>query len=500
MSLLVPLGIILPLGTAVLLLPTSPWPRLQKAMAVASNIALLGVALALLLQVRASGILVHHLSGWPPPFGIVLVADLLSATLLVVSTGVFLAALVYSLGYMSQESLRLSYLPLFFFLLTGVNGAFLTGDIFNLFVFFEVILLSTYALVISWDPEGLIPRAEKLEATFRYLVLNLIGAAIMLLAIGTLYGTTGTLNMAHLSVRVSELRGDGVTHLDVIALLFVAVFGLKAAVAPLHFWLPDVHPSAPTPVSAVLSGILIKVGAYGFLRLTSLLFVGSQMLSELVLAIGVFTVLLGGLLALAQVDIKRLLAYSSVSQMGFLLLGIGLANGAAIAAALFFLVNHAIIKSMMFLTAGGVMHVTGERSMEKMGGLARSSPFLAATFLVGAMALAGLPPMNGFISKLLIFQSLVDSGRLVYLYLALIGAFLSLLYTFRAWLDIFWGEGVRERVAPLGLSLLLPIGFLAVSCVLIGIYPGPLVSLASEVGTQVASPDIYVTAVLGGAA
>lgn len=498
MSVIVALPVVLPLTMAVLLLPLFRWPRIQKALALASNLAVFSVSFALLLEVYRRGILVHPLSNWPPPFGIVLVADLLSSTLVTVASGIFMAALVYSLGYMERDSLRFSYLPLFLFLLMGVNGAFLTGDIFNLFVFFEVILLSTYALVISWDPEGLVTRAEKLEATFKYVVLNLIGAAVMLLAIGTLYGTTGTLNMAQLSVRVQALREAGVAHLDLIAFLFVAVFGLKAAIAPLHFWLPDVHPSAPTPVSAVLSGILIKVGAYGMIRLTSLLFVGFQPLSEVILLLGLATILIGGLLATGQLDLKRLLAYSSVSQMGFLLLGVGLATGQAIAAALFFLINHAIIKSMMFLAAGGIMHVTRERSMESMGGLYRSSPILAASFLVGAMALAGLPPLNGFVSKFLIFQALVDSGRLLYVLIALVGAFLGILYTFRAWLDIFWGKGDTPRGESPGYALLVPIGILAAMCLLIGLFPEPLVGLATQTGLQVASPDLYVEAVLGG--
>ncbi len=498
MSFLVALPVVMPIATAVLLLVLHALPRLQRAIALVSNILIFSLTTALLNDVWNRGIQVHPLSGWPPPYGIILVADLLSATILTVTAGVFLASLVYSLGYVEREPLRLSYLPLFFFLMTGVNGAFLTGDIFNLFVFFEVMLLSTYALVITWDPEGLITRAEKLEATFKYVVLNLIGAAVMLLAIGTLYGTTGTLNMADLSVKIGVLRGNGVGHLDLIAVLFVAVFGLKAAIAPMHFWLPDVHPSAPTPISAILSGILIKVGAYGMIRLTSLLFVGFQGLSEIILLLGVATLLLGGVMATGQLDVKRLLAYSSISQMGFLLLGVGLASAQAIAAAVFFLVNHAIIKSMMFLTAGGVMHLTRERSMDRMGGLARSSPFLMASFLIGSMALAGLPPLNGFISKLLIFQALIDAGRLPYLLMALVGAFLSILYTFRAWLDIFWGEGRRFEGHPMSLSLVLPIGLLAGLCLVIGLFPDPLVNLVTQIGVQATSPEAYVEAVLGG--
>jgi multicomponent Na+:H+ antiporter subunit D len=497
MTLLVALPVVLPLTTAVILLTLARWPRVQRAFALGSSLLIFSLTLALLLDVLEGGIMVHPLSGWPPPLGIVLVADLVSTSLLAVASGVFLACLVYSLGYVEDRVLRHSYLPLFFFLMTGVDGAFLTGDIFNLFVFFEVMLLSTYALVVVSDAEGLITRGEKLEATFKYLILNLIGASVMLLAIGTLYGTTGTLNMADLSVKVRALQEVGVGHLSLIAFLFVAVFGLKAAAAPFHFWLPDVHPSAPTPVSALLSGILIKVGAYGMIRLTTLIFPGLQPLREVILLLALGTLLLGAFLAVGQTDLKRLLAYSSIGQMGFLLLGVGLGSAQGLAAALFFIINHAIVKSMLFLTAGGVMHTTRERSIERMGGLARSSPLLAAAFLLGAMALAGMPPLNGFISKLLIFQALIGAGRMPHLLVAIVGSILGIVYAFRAWLRIFWGESRGASPSGMGMSYVLPIAALAGLSLLLGVLSEPLVSLVTQAGIQAADPDVYVRAVLG---
>ncbi|MFQ5552591.1 MAG: complex I subunit 5 family protein [Thermoplasmata archaeon] len=496
MSLLVALVVALPISTAVLALAFWRWPVLQQGMAVVSSTAMTLGSIALVFQVHANGIQTHLLSNWPPPFGIVLVADLLSASLVAISSAVFLAALVYSLGYMPGNTTRFSYLPLFFFLNTGVNGAFLTGDIFNLFVFFEVMLLSIYGLVITSEKDSFISRKEKLEATFKYLTLNLIGAALMLLAIATLYGTTGTLNMAHLSLRIEALRAAGVTHLDIAAFLFIVVFGLKAAATPFHFWLPDVHPSAPTPVSALLSGILIKVGAYGLIRLTTLLFPGVQVVSEVILIVAIATLLLGAVLALGQVDIKRLLAYSSISQMGFLLLGVGLATVQGLAAAVFFLINHALIKSMLFLAAGGVMHVTGERSVERMGGLARGAPILALTFLIGVLALAGLPPVNGFVSKLLVFQALIESGRLLYLLLALVGAFLGIVYAFRAWLRIFWGRGTGGSEAAVRGRQLAPIAALAGLCLVFGLLAEPLVGLTTQIAGEIVDPSVYIEAVL----
>lgn len=505
MSLLAAAPVMGALATAAVLLVVPRWPRVQWGLAVAANGLLFLVSLVLLRDVWAHGIRVHALSAWPAPFGIVLVADLLSATLVTVTAGVFLAALVFSWGYIQTEAFRRTYLPLFFFLMMGVQGAFLTGDVFNLFVFFEIMLLAIYGLVIQPEVEGLISRKEKLEAVFKYLVLNLLGAAFMLLAIASLYGTTGTLNMAQLSVRIQALRGEA-PHLLVIAFLFVAVFGLKAAAAPFHFWLPDVHPSAPAPVSALLSGILIKVGAYGLIRLTTLLFVGFPALGDVLLVLALGTLLLGATLALGQVDLKRFLAYSSVSQMGFLLLGVGVASQTAdlavavqgLAAALFFLVNHALIKSMLFLAAGGVMHVTHERSIENMGGLQTASPFLAGAFLVGTMALAGLPPLNGFVSKLLIFQVLLEAEQLPFVLAALAGAFLGLVYVFRAWLQVFWGRGRGVGRAPLGWIQAVPIAALAALCLVFGLAAEPLLALVEATATQLADPNVYVTAVLGG--
>ncbi|MEE8198689.1 MAG: proton-conducting transporter membrane subunit [Thermoplasmata archaeon] len=495
MSLLVALLVALPIATAVLTLVLWRWPLLQQGVAVVSSTVLTLGSIALVFQVQATGIQIHVLSGWPPPFGIVLVADLLSASLAAVSASVFLAALVYSLGYMPPGTTRFSYLPLFFFLHTGVNGAFLTGDIFNLFVFFEIMLLSIYGLVLTSERDSLVSRKEKLEATFKFLVLNLIGAAVMLLAIATLYGTTGTLNMAHLSILIADFRAMGATHLDLAAFLFIVVFGLKAAAAPFHFWLPDVHPSAPTPISALLSGILIKVGAYGLIRLTTLLFPGVQVVSEVILLMAIATLLLGAVLALGQLDLKRLLAYSSISQMGFLLLGVGLGTVQGLAAAVFFLINHALIKSMLFLGAGSIMHITRERSLDRMGGLARGAPFLAFTFLLGVMALSGLPPVNGFISKLLVFQALLESGRLVYLLLALVGAFLGILYAFRAWLRIFWGQGSGRSEASVGGRQFAPIAALAGLLLVFGLLAEPLVGLTTAIAVQIADPNVYIDAV-----
>ncbi|MCS6785134.1 MAG: cation:proton antiporter, partial [Candidatus Caldarchaeum sp.] len=265
MSLLAALPVLVPFVTGVLMLPLYRSSGVQKAVALAGKVITFVFSSYLLYVVWNDGIVVYTVSGWPPPPGIILVADLLSSVFVVMTVGIFLASLVYGLAYIEEESRRVSYLPLVFFLLAGINGAYLTGDIFNLFVFLEVTLLATYGLVLIRDPDGIVTRREKMEAVFKFLILNLLGAASMLVAVSIIYADTGTLNMAELSRRIAELRSNGVTHVETAAFLLFATFGLKAALTPFHFWLPDLHPSAPIPIHAILSGVVIKVGAYALI-------------------------------------------------------------------------------------------------------------------------------------------------------------------------------------------------------------------------------------------
>ncbi|MCS7133552.1 MAG: cation:proton antiporter, partial [Candidatus Caldarchaeum sp.] len=436
MSLLAALPVLVPFVTGVLMLPLYRSSGVQKAVALAGKVITFVFSSYLLYVVWNDGIVVYTVSGWPPPPGIILVADLLSSVFVVMTVGIFLASLVYGLAYIEEESRRVSYLPLVFFLLAGINGAYLTGDIFNLFVFLEVTLLATYGLVLIRDPDGIVTRREKMEAVFKFLILNLLGAASMLVAVSIIYADTGTLNMAELSRRIAELRSNGVTHVETAAFLLFATFGLKAALTPFHFWLPDLHPSAPIPIHAILSGVVIKVGAYALIRLHTLLFPGLPLLTSLTIVLSLATIFVGGFLALGQSDIKRLLAYSSVSQMGFIILALAVGGQKAVAASVFFAVNHAIIKTMLFLTAGTVIHITKTAYLPKLGGLSNHSTFLTSAFFVGAMAITGVPPMNGFVSKFLVFQLLLENGLLVVFIVAFLGALMTLFYSFRPFIKI----------------------------------------------------------------
>jgi multicomponent Na+:H+ antiporter subunit D len=333
----------------------------------------------------------------------------------------------------------------------------------------------------------------------------MLGSVMMLIAVSALYATTGTLNMADISVKLSAMQTAGTLpwHIFPIGLMFIVVFGNKAAIFPLHYWLPDVHPTAPSPISAMLSGVLIKVGVYGMLRVFFFIFRDVLgMFQPILIVLALFTIGVGAASAVAQTDVKRLLAYSSVSQIGYVFLGIGFGSVGAVAASLVYLVNHALAKTLLFLTSGGIVHHAGTRDMHKMGGMVNSSPFMAAAFLIGGMSIAGLPPTGGFISKFVLFDAGIVGEHYTEIAIALLFAIFSLFYMFRAWLLMFWGEKRDVKVhgeyskhatSPL---MYVPIAILALIVVIIGVYSEPLLSLAQATAAQILDPQPYIDAVL----
>ncbi|MFQ5848553.1 MAG: complex I subunit 5 family protein [Candidatus Methylomirabilales bacterium] len=488
MKALVVLPILVPLATAILTIFLGRSLRGKVAVSLLGGGTTLASALLLLHTVWSQGTVVHAMGNWPPPFGIILVADLLSSGMVVLSSVVGIAALCYSIGYVEEEGQRLAYHPLFHLLLMGIHGAFLTGDIFNLFVFFEILLIASYALVAFAGED------YQLEASLKYATINLIASAGFLVAVGALYGVMGTLNMADLSLKISRLQDAG--PLPAIFLLFVAVFGVKASLFPFYFWLPDAHSSAPTPISAMLSGVLIKVGVYSILRVSSVIFVPLRPdVQGWILALAAVTMVVGACGALAQSDIKRLLAYSSVGQMGYVLLGVGIGTPLALVSTLLFLVNHALAKAMLFLLAGEVIEATGTREMGGMGGLGRQMPWTSGAFLVGAMAISGVPPLFGFFAKFLLIKAALEAG---YDFLAALGAVLAIVtmwYLFGAWQQVFWGEGSGRTLHAVPRLMRGP-GLVLAGLILVGtIFLNPLVDFLRAVEGQLENPGGYITAV-----
>jgi multicomponent Na+:H+ antiporter subunit D len=417
MSIPLPLFIAVPLLTAFLL-PIFGKKAKDFATFLANVVAFALVVMALTTLGQAR---VYEIGKWSIPLGINLVLDGLSSLLLLAIAVVSASAMLFSVRYMEQYTAKSKFLCLFMLMLAGMNGVALSGDIFNLFVFIEIASLASYALVAFGCG------SEELEASFKYMVLGEIASLFILFAVALTYAHTGFLNMAYISQSVVE---SGMSKGLCFALgLFIVGFGLKAALVPFHAWLPDAHPSAPAPISAMLSGVLIKtLGVYALARILFNVF-GVFNVSDLniqiswvIITLAILSMLVGAFLAFGQTDIKRLMAYSSISQVGYIVLGLGLGGliiakgqnlawaSLAIMGGLFHLLNHSVYKSLLFLSTGSIQMSTGTRDMTKMGGLAQKLPVTRTTATIASAAIAGIPPFSGFWSKLVIVIAAVQAN------------------------------------------------------------------------------------------
>jgi multicomponent Na+:H+ antiporter subunit D len=432
---LVALPVVLPLVAAGLTLVLVDHPALQRTVSTVTLASVVGIAALLTYQADQHGPQAIWVGAWAEPLGIALVADRLSALMLLVSTLVALAVLVYSMGQgmtSDAESAPLSvYHPSFLVLTAGVSNAFLAGDLFNLFVSFEILLFASYVLLTLGGTES------RVRAGTIYVVVNLLSSMLFLIAIAAVYAATGSLNLAQLATRLDDLSPSVSL---VLQLLLLTTFCIKAAVFPLSFWLPDSYPTAPAPVTAVFAGLLTKVGVYAVLRTQSLLFPDSPLTQPLLVA-ALLTMLVGILGAVAQSDIKRLLSFTLVSHIGYMIFGVALATEAGFSGAIFYVVHHITIQTTLFLVVGLVEHRAGSTSLLRLGGVARLAPLLGILFFVPAMNLAGIPPMSGFLGKVGLADAGIQAGgALAY---ALVGAgmvtsLLTLYAVAKAWSLAFW--------------------------------------------------------------
>ena len=477
---LIPLFVAIPLGMSLLVQLVARHRRgLAEALTI---ITLLLLALMSCYSVGNSGI--YHLGGWPTPVGIDMRLDALATLLLLTVNIVGLAVSLYSFDYMRRFSARSHFYSLFLLMVTGMNGVILAGDLFNLYVFLEVAAIASYSLVAFGCAH------EELEASFKYVVLGSLSSALILTGVALVYGITGTLNLAHIAARIVENGKD--TPLLLAFGLFICGFSFKAALVPFHAWLPDAHPAAPAPVSAMLSGVLIKaIGVYVLARLAFNVFGIAANELSLLRWLGLVSMVAGGLLAAGQKDIKRLFAYSSISQVGFMVLGLGLGTPLGLAGGLYHLVNHAFFKSLLFLNAGAVEYATGTRDLRKLGGLNGQLPVTAATSLVGSMSIAGIPPFSGFWSKLIIVLACIESGYYGFATAAVLVSIVTLAYQLKVQRMAFFAalpetlKGMRREPPMMALAMiLLAIGCIALAfAVLTGLRDPWLVGAARQVLT-----------------
>ncbi len=435
MSLLVPLPVILPLFGAGAALMLSRRPRAQRTVSFSVLTAVVVIAVVLLVRADRYGPQVAWIGAWTPPLGISLVADRLSALMLLVSAVVTLAVLAYSVGQGmtgdEREAPVSIYHPTFLVLVAGVSNAFLAGDLFNLFVSFEMLLFASYVLLTLGGT------ATRIRAGTIYVVVNMVSSSLFLISIAAVYAATGSLNLAQLAQRIQDLP-DSVSL--TLQLLLLVTFSVKAAVFPLSLWLPDSYPTAPAPVTAVFAGLLTKVGVYAILRMQTLLFPDSP-LTDLLMWAALVTMVVGILGAIAQSDIKRMLSFTLVSHIGYMIFGIGLATESGISGASFYVAHHITIQTALFLVVGLIERRAGSTALLRLGGLARLSPVLALLFFVPAMNLAGIPPMSGFLGKVGLLQAGLDVGSPLAVTLVIGGVTTSLLTLYavaKTWTIAFW--------------------------------------------------------------
>lgn len=482
--------VVLPLIGAALAAAFHSRPEVQRIIALTVMILTFGASLVLANAVIAGGILTKTFGSWMPPFGVVFVADRFSVAMVVISSLLALCALIFSVADLRQRQVRSGFYPLFLGLMIGVNGAFLTGDIFNLYVWFEVMLIATLGL-ITLDRT----RAQ-IDGAIKYAVLNLLSTILFLMAIGLLYGATGTLNMADLAMVLPQTESSAALTLS--AMMFLLAFGIKAGFFPMFFWLPASYHTASIIVSAVFAGLLTKVGVYALFRVFTLLFeVDNGTLKPLIGVFAAGTMLFGVFGAAVQWDVRRILSFHIISQIGYIMLGLAIATPLAMAGAVFYIIHHIVVKANLFFVAGAIHRATGSFDLRKSGGLMKSSPWLAVLFAIPALSLAGIPPLSGFWAKLMVVDASFQGDEA---WLAGIALFVSLLTIFsmsKIWIEAFWKEPVRKtRVRHVPAAMMAPIVVLGAITLAIGINPEPLVAFSNLAADSIGNRTELIGAII----
>ena len=451
-----------------------------------------GIAIYLLNRIQTEGILRIDFGGWEPPFGILFVADSFSVILVLTTSLVAAVCLLYAFAQADKAYENMFFYSIVNFLVAGVNGSFLTGDLFNLYVCFEIMLLASYVLI------ALGGKKSQLRESIKYVLVNVVSSWLFLVAIGYLYGSIGTLNMAHISERIAEAGQTPM--LTVISIVFLTAFGLKAGLL-LYFWLPGSYSVAPTAVAALFGALLTKVGIYAMIRVFTLFFYHEPSITHTIIGVMAAITLIGGSIgASAYKDIRQIVAYNVIIAAGFILVGLVTGTEEALEGSIYYLIHDMIVKALLFLLAGTMITATGTARIDKISGLIRNYPLFGWMFFIVVLSLAGIPPLSGFIGKVLVGQGAVETGSYILLALAFLSSIFVLYSLLRVFLHCFWGETIisKEDEVPLKKGWMISFVLLTLATIGLGLGADYLYPYVSDAANTLLHPEIYIDAVLYG--
>jgi multicomponent Na+:H+ antiporter subunit D len=489
--------LITPLLTAILSLFFWQNIRYQRIIFLSGALIYLIAAARLMAEVWAHGYVVLQAGNWPAPFGISLVADLLSTGMILLTAILTAMAALYATGSIRSRIVSNIYHPALHFLVFGLTGAFLTGDVFNLYVWFEIMLVSSFVLFTLGGSRS------QLEGSLKYVAINVVSSSIFLAGVGVLYGLTGSLNMAALAVKLPLVENQSMVTLA--SVFFLVSFGIKAAVFPLFFWLPASYHTPPIAISSLIVGMLTKVGIYTLIRFFTLLFTTDISFTHtILLIISGLTMVVGVLGAAAQIDFRKILSFHIVSQIGYMLMGLAIFTPLAIAGAIFFIMHNILVKTNLFLISGLVKETHDSYALKKLGGVYHHFPLLAFLFAVSAFSLTGVPPLSGFWGKFLLAVGGLQAEQYIIVGISLFVSILTLFSMTKIWGEVFWKKRPENALLkiPNQMALikrrwlmLLPVVLMTILILVIGFYAEPFIEYSMRAAEQVMDKDTYIKAV-----
>ncbi|SFI92583.1 proton-conducting transporter transmembrane domain-containing protein [Myroides guanonis] len=485
--------------TAVVLLFFWKNVELKKIISVVGNSVAFIACLKLFFMTWNEGTLTLQMGGWEAPFGITFVSDMLSAVMVMLTATVSLAVGIFSTAAINRNRIRYGYFFIFHFLIMGLLGAFLTGDIFNLYVWFEIVIISSFVLLTLGG------KKRQMEGAVKYMTVNMLASIIFLTAIGILYGITGSLNIADLAEKVAIVENRGLV--TVTALMFFIGFGIKSAIFPLYFWLPASYHTPPSAIGAIFGGLLTKMGVYSLFRVFTVIFVPDDFLLQVFVIIAIFTMVSGALGVINKRNIRRILSYLIVCHIGYLIAGMGLYTELAFVGVIFYLIHDVIVKSNLFMMSGLIQKIRESQDIYRLGGFYKDYPKLSLVFAVILFSLVGIPPLSGFWPKIMLFQEAFRLKEYALLGGLIFASFITLFVVARIWSEVFWKDLPKPNAEEIDhfvpysrsgkIALILPVVALACVSLYIGLNAPAIMEVSERVAHEMMNPNLYIESVLG---